>query len=105
MNAECWGYLIGRMEDPAVVWNFGELSVKLYIPFLKYSSNFVLLFSSNGVLTGLHGKGGFTCNQLDDGCVQMGVCMLVDVKHYLGWYIFLMFHWWFHILIAPEFSL
>ena len=24
-------------------------------------------------------------------CIQMGVCLLVDVKHLLGWYIFFIF--------------
>ena len=69
------------MEDPAVLWKFTVLSVKLYIPFLKDACAFVLPFRSSGVLTGLHAKEKCTCNQLADAFFQMVVCLLVDVKH------------------------
>ena len=51
MSAECWGYLIGHMEDPAVTSKFTAFYVKLYIHFLKYACALVLPFKSSGVLT------------------------------------------------------
>ena len=50
-----------------------------------------LPFSSSGVLTRSHSKGKCTCNQFSDGCVQVGICLLVDVEDYICWYIFLFF--------------
>ena len=80
MCSECRGYLIGQMEDTTVMWKFMTFSLKLYIPFLKDVCEFVLPFGSSGVLTGLYAKEKYTCNQLGDVCVQMGVSLLVDVK-------------------------
>ena len=68
------------MEYPTVLRKVTELSVKLYTPFLKDACAFDIPFWSSGVLTGLHAKEKCTCNQLDDGCVQMGVCFIVDVE-------------------------
>ena len=69
------------MEDPAVVWKFTSFFVKLCTPFLKDTGEFVLPFRSIGVLTGLHAKEKFTLKQFSNVCVQMGVCLIVDVKH------------------------
>ena len=55
-------------------------SVKYYIPFLEYVCAFVIPFESSGVITESHAKEKFTCNQLANGCVQMGVFLLVDVE-------------------------
>ena len=74
------------MDDPDVVWKFTLFFVKPYIPFLKYACMFSIPFRGIGVLTLLYSKEKCTCNQLDDGCVQMGVSFLVYVNHYLGWY-------------------
>ena len=79
MCAECWEYLIVQMEYPTVVWNFKAFPIKSYIPFLKDACAFVLPFGSSAVLTGLHSKEKCTCDQLFNGCVQMGVFLLVDV--------------------------
>ena len=88
---ECWGYIIGQMEDPTFLWKFTSFSVKSYMPFLMDVCAFVIPFSSSGVLTGSHAKAKFTCDQLANGCVRTGVCFLVDVVYYLGWYTFLCF--------------
>ena len=81
MNAGFWGYLIGQMEDPAAVWNFTVFSVKSYTPFLKDTCAFVIPFWSSVRLTGLEFKEKCTCNQLANSCVQMGVFLLLYVKH------------------------
>ena len=65
--------------------------VKTYTPFLKDTCAFVLTYRSSGVLTGLHAKEKCTCDQLDNECFQMGVCLLVYAKHYLGWNNFFVF--------------
>ena len=51
-----------------------KFTVKLYIPFLKDECAFVIPFRSSGLLTGFHAKEKYTYDQLDDGCVKMGVC-------------------------------
>ena len=79
--AECWGDLIGKMEGPTVVGKFTAVFVKNYIPSLKDACAFVLPFSSCRVLSGLHAKEKFACDQLADGCVHMCVCLLIDVEY------------------------
>ena len=74
--AECWGALIGQMEDPTVVWKFAAFS----IPFLKDTCAFVLPFRSCWVLAGPHDEEKCACDQLYNGCVQICVCPLVDAK-------------------------
>ena len=77
---ECWEYLIVHTEDPTIVWNFTAFSVKLHIHFLKDPCAFVLPFGSSGLLTGFHAKEKFTYDQLEDGYVQMGVCLILDTE-------------------------
>ena len=69
------------MEDPTVVWKYMTLPVKYYTLFMKDVCEFVLPFRSSGPLTGLHAKEKCTCDKLANGCVHMGVCLLVDVKY------------------------
>ena len=69
------------MEDPAVMWKFMAFDVISYIPFLKYICVFVLTSRISGLPTGLHAKEKCTCDQLSDGYVQMGLCLLVDARH------------------------
>ena len=66
------------------MWKFTAFSEEAYTPFLKYVCVFFISFSSSGVLTGSYVKEKCTYNQLADGCVQMGVYLLVDVNHWLG---------------------
>ena len=54
--AGCWGSLFGHMEYPCVMWKFMAFSIKFYIPFLKYTCEFVLPFRSSVVLTVSHAK-------------------------------------------------
>ena len=75
--------------------------VKTYIPFLKDACDFVPHFRSCRVLVGPHVEEKCTYDQVADGCVQMCVFMLVDVKDYLLWYIFLMFRCWVQRFVAP----
>ena len=62
---------------------------------------FVLYFRSCQVLAGPHAKEKRACDQLDDGCVQMCVCPLVDVEDYLCWYSFMMFCCWVQNFVVP----
>ena len=68
------------MKEPDVVWKFTAFSVKPYIPFLKDACVFVISFNISGVLPGSYDKENCTFDQLKNGCVQMGLCMLVNVK-------------------------
>ena len=67
------------MEDPTVMWKFTDFFVKLYIPCLKNACTFFLPFGNSGVLTISNAKEKCTCDQLADGCVQVGVCFLLYV--------------------------
>ena len=68
------------MEDPNVVEKFAAISIKTYIPVLKYVCAFVLPFWSCRVLIGLHAKEKCACDQFTNGCVQVCVCRLVYVE-------------------------
>ena len=63
--AECQGDLISPMEDPTAVGKFAAFSVKKFIPFLKDVCAFYPPFRSF---------------ELNNDCVQVCVCTLVDVE-------------------------
>ena len=68
------------MDYPTVMWKFTAFSLKFYIPFLEDFYVFVLPFGGSGVLTVSHDKEKCSCDQLENDCVQMGICLLLDVE-------------------------
>ena len=68
------------MEDPTAVGKFFAFPVKTYIPFLNDACAIVLPFRSCRVIAGPNAEEKCTCDQLTNGCVQVCVSPLVDVK-------------------------
>ena len=79
--AESLEDLIDHMEDPNVMWKFAAFSVKTYMLLLKNECAFVLPFQGSLVLAGPHAKEKCACDQLANICVQICVCMPVDVDN------------------------
>ena len=78
--AECRGDLISQMEDPTVVVKFAASSVKTYFSFMKDACVFVPPFRSCLLLAWPHAKEKCACDQFTNGCIQVCVCLLVDVE-------------------------
>ena len=76
------------MENPTAMWKFMAFSVILYITFLEDACDFFLPFGISVVRKVSNAKEKCICNQLDNECFNMGICLLVYVKEYLGWYCF-----------------